>query len=114
MKPLRKSRRISAVNVFVQESLRNCGYRVGSDGHKQLLYQARETWNNMSDVERETYCRKAACQEAEVSSLQCCPLATSEQNGLRLALEGSMTQCYKFCCFSLAVTLLLLTIIFFS
>ena len=62
---VRKSRRVSAINVYTQRRMKGFGVKIGSLEYKEKQREICESWSRLTDVEREVYERMAAEQSAD-------------------------------------------------
>lgn len=87
MKPFKRKRRVTGYCLFVQESLKGCGLRIGSAAYRDKLRNVSSSWNDLSQDRRGSYDARAIQQQTVRNSLSGETLSSgSTSSTLTLAL----------------------------
>lgn len=82
MLPWKRRRRVCGMNVFLQQRMKSCGAKVGSESWRRLQSTCSLEWKAMSKDARENYERLAAEQESQRHNLSGISLATSDDSAV--------------------------------
>lgn len=69
MKPFKRKRRVTGYSLFVQESLKGCGLRIGSDAYREKLRKVSSSWNDLSQDRRDSFDARAMQQQTVRDSM---------------------------------------------
>eukprot|EP00435_Cladocopium_sp_Y103_P050187 s1190_g15.t1 len=69
MKPLRRKRKVTGYCLFVQESMKGCGLRIGSADYKDKVRDATRQWRALPAGEKSLFEQRASRQQIERQAL---------------------------------------------